>query len=1166
MFIYDGEYLKLLKPLYSGCVKAKRIQYGRTTPLPPMNEFAHVFPRWPLVLLLCGHVFATSAQDINFDIVFGENPNEWSGINDLVQDRKGFIWFTSEKGLQRYDGSALKSFRYDETDPNSISSDVISCIVAEKDSDVIWVGTNGSGLNRYNTASHTNTRYTHDISNPLTISSDSITRLFIDRSGMIWIGTTNGLNALDPKSGSVKRYLHKADQINSLSYKRVSAIVEDSDSVLWVGCGTLFSDLDQGGLNRFNKSDGTFKRFLHEKGNPNSLAGNNVGSLYEDSHGVVWVGTNRDGLHSINRATEAITHYYYDEKNPDQISRPRQIPDFNGDNITFIGEDNTGMLWIGTAFSGLTKVDQADSRATRYGYFFDAKNNGPAVVDTTSGYKDWTAMQMLQSRDGVLWFSTWSSIIRLDYDKSIIPYYGIDQEESNSLYLEPNGKTLWVATDNGLLRRDIEKGQDYVYANNPNDPGSLSSNVIYSMKRGSRGEFWLGTWGAGLNRFDPATGKFEHYRTNAADKHALIGDLISNIFIDDNDDLWISTTNGISRLNQTTNKFFNYQFNRDSTTLYSNVSFCVAPADKNGMWAATANGIWYLSKEEISSRRYAFPNTPIQSVFVDSQGIAWAGGIKGLYRFNKEKDRFELVANGSSPVSIQNVLDIIEDNRSNLWINTRNSIVKVSSDRKKLETYTDRNGVHENRMGYTDDFKAHDGRLFMGHRHGYYAFFPDSVKSPISIAPTLIITDLHVMGNTVLPNVDGIINAGIDDAKEVRLSYHQNTFSFDFLSIDFQSERQEHYQFMLENFNEDWISIGGDRKALLYNVPPGDYIFRVKVINGHGSESERSLAVVIMPPWWRTKIAYAAYVLILLTALFGIYRIQKDTIVRRERSRARERELEQAREIEKSYVELKATQAQLIHSEKMASLGELTAGIAHEIQNPLNFVNNFSEINKELLSEMAAEMESGNMSNSKALLQTLSDNHDKINQHGKKADSIIKNMLEHSRSRSGKKEPVDLNVLCDEYLRLAYHGLRAKDRSFNAAFETKLDPTLPKVHVVPQDIGRVLLNLINNAFYAVNDKKKSQADSYEPQVIVSSAFRDSHVELRVSDNGNGIPSNIREKIFQPFFTTKPTGQGTGLGLSLSYDIVKAHGGSLTVETKEGEGTTFVCILNLSHPS
>ncbi len=298
--------------------------------------------------------------------------------------------------------------------------------------------------------------------------------------------------------------------------------------------------------------------------------------------------------------------------------------------------------------------------------------------------------------------------------------------------------------------------------------------------------------------------------------------------------------------------------------------------------------------------------------------------------------------------------------------------------------------------------------------------------------------------------------------------------------------------------------------------------------------------------------AFLGVTLILLTIAGFLYRNNKQ---------AKKANLK----IESAFHQLKSTQSQLIQSEKMASLGELTAGIAHEIQNPLNFVNNFSEVSNELIDEMNVELNKGDINEAKTISNDIKQNLEKINHHGKRADAIVKGMLQHSRSSSGIKEPTDINALCDEYLRLAYHGLRAKDKNFNAKLGTDFDSSIGKINVVPQELGRVILNLINNAFYAVNEKQKQNIPGYEPTVTIttgkSNGKSDNYrIEVKVKDNGNGIPKKVLDKIFQPFFTTKPTGQGTGLGLSLSYDIVKAHGGELKVDTKEGEGSEFIIQL------
>jgi two-component system, NtrC family, sensor kinase len=322
-----------------------------------------------------------------------------------------------------------------------------------------------------------------------------------------------------------------------------------------------------------------------------------------------------------------------------------------------------------------------------------------------------------------------------------------------------------------------------------------------------------------------------------------------------------------------------------------------------------------------------------------------------------------------------------------------------------------------------------------------------------------------------------------------------------------------------------------------------------------------------------TPLSLAFYVAIRFTEIVRQVRRHADEVVRisaeKEKILASQNELleqqvqDRTTELTKSIETLKSAQAQLIQSEKMASLGELTAGIAHEIQNPLNFVNNFSELNTELIDDLKKELTSNNRQSVEEIADSIRQNQEKINQHGKRADAIVKNMLQHSRKSTGQKELVDINALCEEYLRLAYHGIRGKDKNFSAKFETHLDPSVGRIMAIAQDIGRVMLNLINNAFYAVSQKKQLNQHDYEPEVSITTRKIGDKVEIRVKDNGTGIPAAIKEKIFQPFFTTKPAGQGTGLGLSLAYDIViKAHGGDLKVATIEGEGSEFIVILPL----
>lgn len=341
-------------------------------------------------------------------------------------------------------------------------------------------------------------------------------------------------------------------------------------------------------------------------------------------------------------------------------------------------------------------------------------------------------------------------------------------------------------------------------------------------------------------------------------------------------------------------------------------------------------------------------------------------------------------------------------------------------------------------------------------------------------------------------------------------------------------------------------------KLLQIDMMNFDEAQRQKEIQRKIDEAQESYANRI-----RYYALFSAAAILLIISLL-LYRNNRSKQIANKSLELQKREIDlQRAKAEETLHELKSTQAMLIQSEKMASLGDLTAGIAHEIQNPLNFVNNFSEINKELLAETSEEMDKGNIDQAKTIIKDIINNEDKINHHGKRADAIVKGMLLHSRTSTGQKEPVNINDLTDEYLRLSYHGLRAKEKSFNANLETDYDKSIGLVNVIPQDMGRVLLNLCNNAFYAVSEKQKLHPVNYEPTVLVKTKKAGNKVEISVKDNGNGISQKYIDKIFLPFFTTKPVGQGTGLGLSMSFDLIKAQGGDLKVTTKEGEGAEFL---------
>ena len=545
----------------------------------------------------------------------------------------------------------------------------------------------------------------------------------------------------------------------------------------------------------------------------------------------------------------------------------------------------------------------------------------------------------------------------------------------------------------------------------------------------------------------------------------------------------------------------------------------------------------------------------VRCLYEDSQGIIWAGtGLGGLNRFDPHTGTFMHYTTREGLPS-NNILSVIGDAGGNLWIGTNRGLSRFNPATTKFRNYSMEDGLPDNEFNGSV-VQSHEGKLLFGTRNGFFSFDPDSIKDNTTPPP------VYITGLTVLERQRPV------PEKQLELSYQENFLTFEFVTLNYNSPEKNQYAFQLVGLDPNWVYSGSRRSARYTDLTPGTYTFRVKAANNDGVWNEKgaTLAVIIIhPPWWQTWWAYTLYALLTISAIWAIIHYRSLALRRKNRELEEQVSLRTA-ELRQSLANLKTTQNQLIQKEKLASLGELTAGIAHEIQNPLNFVNNFAEVSVELADELHQSVEEDDKPLSQELANDLRQNMTQIELNGKRASNIVRAMLEHSSASSGERQPTDLNALAEEYLKLAYHGFRrsgdpGKHSDFTATLKTDFAGDLPHLEMVAGDVGRVLLNLYNNAFYAIQQRQLQETEDYEPSIWVSTRLVEDSVELRVKDNGLGIPAPIQAKVFQPFFTTKPTGQGTGLGLSLSYDIItKGHGGEMYLESQEGQGTEFIIRL------
>jgi signal transduction histidine kinase/ligand-binding sensor domain-containing protein len=894
----------------------------------------------------------------------------------------------------------------------------------------------------------------------------------------------------------------------------VTAVHVDSGGNLWAGTEGRGFFLRRAGTTEFSR--------FEAEGEAGDFGAALVVSITTDLQGRALVGTT-NGLYRIDFDEGKVEH--------------------EGDDLVLrVYRDEQDLLWV-HALNGLTHLDwgRDEQVYSAVGENSDDLGNGQAV-------------NSFMDRQGNLWFATRSGgLSRLNRTKNQFQEIDVERLGSGPVRWswEGPGGHLWFATGDGLSRAtpgDIESGKAatkvtdkalkaYVdrrggiwgfrrgsglqkfdsdgsvlasYRHDPTNERSLGSDNVNVMLEDTQGRLWVGLSGEGVNGFDPETGLFTRYpfrRTPRAGVSDSLDDaIVFELMEDSRGTIWVGTNLGGSS-----------RFDPESGTFTSNFD------DGQGMVA-------------------------VQDIYEDSAQRLWVGTyIGGLFQIDPGTGQVLAQHDETDGLIHNSVRTIQEDNSGHLWLGTGRGLVRFDPESETFRTFLRPNGMTELTFSGTS-LKLKSGMLLFGGDQGVIMFDPEALSS--DSGPPAVAVEMVTHRSPV-----GDIRVPVRGESTIRLAHDENDVTFDYVGIDFKHADGIRYRYQLAPYDSDWIDAGTDRSARYTSLQPRWYTFRVQAVNAEGVWSEvQSVTVWILPPWWKTWWAYALYSLPLFALGAGMILVVQRRAKEKERERSH-RELEDAySQLDTSHRKLKDTQAQLLQQEKLASLGQLTAGIAHEIKNPLNFVNNFAEVNAELADELSAALAAGDTEEVATLLEDLRGNALQIAKHGKRADSIVRSMMQHARGGASDREEIDVNAFLGDYVDLAWHGMRARDDEFNADVARDFGQDAGQLTVMPQELGRVVLNLLNNAFDAVRGRAESV-------VTVSSRRHGSGVEICVSDNGPGIRPEIRERIFEPFFTTKATGEGTGLGLSLSYDIVtKGHGGSMTVGESEGGGATFSVLL------
>ena len=853
---------------------------------------------------------------------------------------------------------------------NSLGGYYPECLYADSSGN-IWISFYGTGLDKFDPGTHTFTHYRNNRKDHNSLSNDTVSAILVDHLNNVWAGTNRGLDLLDQKTGTFTHFKKNINDPTSLSHDLVRCLYEDREGDLWIGTGLPWDYDSLGGLNLFDRSRKTFKRYMRDLKDTNSLIDNRVRAVFEDKQGTIWIGTGGNGLHTLNKRTGIISRHLFNPKQPDQLSRG-SVKAYD-DHITFITGDAAGQIWIGTLYNGITRYDPQTQSLNRYGST-ESKNN--LLADNTRS-------RAQASPDGFLWFSTQrASLYKVDIYNTIVER-NADASYDDIVAIEEETPTrLLFGTLHGLVSKDIPTGAIRRFHHDPHNSNSISSDTVVTIVKDGEGTIWVGTQ-KGLNEYNPEKQTFNlyDYAPGRSNKSVL------SVVVTADQRIWLGTDgNGLDKLDRSTGKFINYKHNVADTSSISDNVITTILADKSGdLWIGSLNngGLNKLDKQHQQFRHY-LQGSNIRCLFEDVKGKLWVGTTDGLFTYDEQIDDFVSIARNTSENNIAQISSIEADKNNNLWISSETGMYMLNSARDQVVRYGKEKGFAEanNAFMAKSSLLGDDGKLYFGFYGGYFSFSPEKLRSAPSMN-RLYLDNIWVNEKLTQPGSTKFLPQLLNQTTNIRLDHDQNTFSINASSIDFRGSADKLIYYKLDDYYKDWRTCNSGDRMYYYKIPPGKYFFHVRTTNTENGEwVEKTMAIIISPPWWKTWWAYTIYAFLLIALVLAAHRYQKSRLLKVEREKTRIKELAQAKEIEKAYNELRNTQAQLIHAEKMASLGELTGRIAHEIQNPLNFVNNFSEVNSELIDEMLQDLNAGKIDAVTAISKDIKENQQKINHHG----------------------------------------------------------------------------------------------------------------------------------------------------------------------------------------